>query len=172
MKSNVFELLACPVCHSDLHSETIHKGNEITSGRIVCGGCRRRYPIVLARPILLPPGARSTWVPAMAEVLSERPGALNRSFFFSRLPKQFEVQLANLHRPWEQLRSGPRRWRITKELLSVARSRKSGWFKDRDGFPHYDMVPSRRRRALRAGAQEMSLREWIRAGRDGGETGG
>ena len=40
------------------------------------------------------------------------------------------------------------------------------WFQD-ERLPHYDMVPSRRRRAILAGAVEMSLREWIRAGRDG-----
>lgn len=37
------------------------------------------------------------------------------------------------------------------------------WFQDRAGFPHYDLTPSRRARALRAGAAEASLRGWVAA---------
>jgi hypothetical protein len=44
------------------------------------------------------------------------------------------------------------------------------WFQDKKGrsrlgidFPHYDLVPSRRARAVRLGAQEASLRKWIAA---------
>lgn len=37
------------------------------------------------------------------------------------------------------------------------------WFQAREGFPHYDVTPSRRAAAIRAGAVETSLREWIRA---------
>jgi len=65
-------------------------------------------------------------------VLSSRPGTLKRSFFLD-LPQQFEVRLANLQRPWEELRSGPRKWRVSEKLLSAARLKKSGWFKDING---------------------------------------
>src|SRR5688572_12423539 len=37
---------------------------------------------------------------------------------------------------------------------------KREWFQDRPKFPHYDIVPSRRKVALKLGAVEMSLYEW------------
>lgn len=49
---------------------------------------------------------------------------------------------------------------------------KRQWFQDRDGFPHYDLVPRRREMAVKLGVLEMSLRAWIkkrRAARDGSE---
>ncbi len=36
------------------------------------------------------------------------------------------------------------------------------WFQNRDHFPHYDIVPSRRVLALQAGVVEKSLRDHIR----------
>lgn len=38
---------------------------------------------------------------------------------------------------------------------------KREWFQDRRGFPHYDLVDSRRPAALLAGAKETLLRDWI-----------
>lgn len=35
------------------------------------------------------------------------------------------------------------------------------WFQDKPGFPHYDLVPTRRAAAIRAGAEETDLREWL-----------
>jgi hypothetical protein len=42
---------------------------------------------------------------------------------------------------------------------------KRAYFQDVEGFPHYDLVESRRRIAVSMGAQEVSLREWIRKNR-------
>ena len=39
------------------------------------------------------------------------------------------------------------------------------WFQDRPGFPHYDLVPTRRAAAIRLGAIEISLYEWLRSKR-------
>lgn len=37
-----------------------------------------------------------------------------------------------------------------------------GWFQDREGFPHFDLTPSNRKVALMHGAQEHSLKAWIK----------
>lgn len=37
------------------------------------------------------------------------------------------------------------------------------WFQDKKDFPHYDLTPSRRVAAIKAGAREVSLRQWLRA---------
>ena len=39
------------------------------------------------------------------------------------------------------------------------------WFQNKIGFPHYDLVPTRRDPAIKAGAVETDLREWIKAKR-------
>ena len=50
------------------------------------------------------------------------------------------------------------------ELHLIARKigLKRAWFQDRPGFPHYDLVPTKREKALSAGAVAMDLKEWIR----------
>ena len=40
------------------------------------------------------------------------------------------------------------------------------WFQDRPGFPHYDLPPFRRERALALGAAEQSLKDWLRERRE------
>ncbi len=42
---------------------------------------------------------------------------------------------------------------------------KKKWFQDKKGFPHYDLVPSKRVMAIKLGAIEHSLYDWIRNGR-------
>lgn len=36
------------------------------------------------------------------------------------------------------------------------------WFQNRPNFPHYDLVPTKRELAIKAGAVPKDLREWIR----------
>ena len=40
------------------------------------------------------------------------------------------------------------------------------YFQDVEGFPHYDLVESRRKKAIEFGAHKTSLREWIRRNKD------
>jgi hypothetical protein len=53
------------------------------------------------------------------------------------------------------------------ELHQVAQriGLRRAWFQDRPGFPHYDLTPSRRAKALEAGAVAQSLREHLIAHR-------
>jgi hypothetical protein len=46
--------------------------------------------------------------------------------------------------------------------LAAAVGMKRTWFQDKPGFPHYDLVPTRRTAALRLGAVEMSLKVYLR----------
>ena len=39
---------------------------------------------------------------------------------------------------------------------------KPQWFQNRPGFPHYDIVPAKRLRAIAAGAIEKSLMDWVK----------
>lgn len=51
-----------------------------------------------------------------------------------------------------------------EELHAMAESigMKREWFQDREGFPHYDLVPARRGAAVKRGAIEVDLKEWLR----------
>lgn len=51
----------------------------------------------------------------------------------------------------------------TVELHAFAKTigLQASWFQNRPHFPHYDLVPSFRDRALRAGAQETSIQRWL-----------
>lgn len=35
------------------------------------------------------------------------------------------------------------------------------YFQNKPGFPHYDLVPNKRKQAVRAGAVETDLRKWL-----------
>ncbi|MBE3086368.1 MAG: DUF4031 domain-containing protein [Bacteroidetes bacterium] len=39
---------------------------------------------------------------------------------------------------------------------------KQEWLQNKRGFPHFDIVPTKRLRAIANGAQEMPLKEWIK----------
>ena len=39
---------------------------------------------------------------------------------------------------------------------------KREWFQDKGRFPHYDLTPNKRAAAVRAGAREGCLKEWLR----------
>lgn len=49
------------------------------------------------------------------------------------------------------------------ELHQFARNinLRADWFQDRPRFPHYDIVPSARLRALEAGAQVLTIGKWL-----------
>ncbi|MGO8758726.1 MAG: Trm112 family protein [Terracidiphilus sp.] len=53
--TNVLSQLACPACHGELHLE---------GARLICGGCRRAYPIVDGIPVLIAERAESAADPS------------------------------------------------------------------------------------------------------------
>ena len=59
MNKDILNVLACPVCKSDLslEDEQIEAG-KVVSGYLVCGGCSERYPLIDGIPNLLPPDLR------------------------------------------------------------------------------------------------------------------
>lgn len=48
-------------------------------------------------------------------------------------------------------------------ILAAKIGMKKSWFQDRPGFPHYDLVPTKRRLALNLGAQHQSLKDFRKA---------
>ncbi|MBI4304734.1 MAG: methytransferase partner Trm112 [Chloroflexi bacterium] len=59
MKRTLMEILACPMCKGDLALEVDkEEGDEIVTGRLVCGKCNEVYPIEDRIPNLLPPELR------------------------------------------------------------------------------------------------------------------
>ncbi len=55
-----------------------------------------------------------------------------------------------------------------EELHEMARriGLRRNYFQNRAGFPHYDMVPSKRALAMMNGAEFMPLRDWIKRNRE------
>lgn len=53
-----------------------------------------------------------------------------------------------------------------EQLHALARKigMRRSWFQNKIGFPHYDLVPPKRAKAIALGAVEMSLVEWRRQG--------
>ena len=51
-----------------------------------------------------------------------------------------------------------------KELHEMAQriGLRRAWFQNRGGFPHYDIVPAKRKLALDCGAVERPLRSWVK----------
>ena len=51
-----------------------------------------------------------------------------------------------------------------EELIDFALSlgMKREWLQKSEKFPHFDLVPTRRARAIAKGAVEMSIKEWLR----------
>jgi hypothetical protein len=54
-----------------------------------------------------------------------------------------------------------------EQLHMVARKvgMKREWFQNRPGFPHYDLVPPKREKAVTLGVTQTDLSEWLRARR-------
>ena len=59
MKSDLLEILRCPVCRGELTlTATRTEGAEILAGRLACAACHVDYPIADGIPDLLPPDER------------------------------------------------------------------------------------------------------------------
>jgi len=56
MKSEIVDILACPVCKGSLKLEIVgEKEGEIITGSLFCQNCNHSYPIEESIPNLLPP---------------------------------------------------------------------------------------------------------------------
>lgn len=59
MKKAIMDILACPVCKSELElTVETEEGDEVITGNLVCHQCNESYPIEDAIPNLLPPAMR------------------------------------------------------------------------------------------------------------------
>ena len=65
MRTDLLDILACPVCKGPLtlKAETIAPDNapdagEVITGALICEPCHERYPIADGIPNLLPPDLR------------------------------------------------------------------------------------------------------------------
>ena len=59
IKKDLMEILACPVCKSELTLEVVkEKGDEVIKGIISCIKCKIEYPIENGIPNMLPPDMR------------------------------------------------------------------------------------------------------------------
>ena len=71
MKSDLLDILACPVCKGplDLRADEIAPegavdSGEILTGTLTCAACNEAYPIVGGIPNLLPPDLRDAEIAA------------------------------------------------------------------------------------------------------------
>ena len=56
MKSEIMDILACPVCKCSLKLEIVgEKEGDIITGSLFCQNCNHSYPIEESVPNLLPP---------------------------------------------------------------------------------------------------------------------
>ena len=59
MKRELMEILACPVCKSELELRVEEEeGDDVIKGGLVCHKCHETYPIDDSIPNLLPPEMR------------------------------------------------------------------------------------------------------------------
>lgn len=61
MKRKLLDILACPVCKSDLEVEVLEEeeNGEIISGKLRCKECKIEFPIEDGIPNMLPPELRT-----------------------------------------------------------------------------------------------------------------
>jgi len=60
LKKTLMEILACPICkHYPLQLYIFEEKKEIVEGLIVCGSCKRWYPIIDEIPHMLPDELRN-----------------------------------------------------------------------------------------------------------------
>jgi len=59
VRSDLLEVLRCPICRSELQlAPGRTEGEEILEGTLTCVGCHASYPISDGIPDLLPPDER------------------------------------------------------------------------------------------------------------------
>ncbi len=59
MRKDLMDILACPMCKSELELTTDEvEGEEVIRGSLFCAKCNERYPIDDGIPNLLPPDLR------------------------------------------------------------------------------------------------------------------
>jgi uncharacterized protein YbaR (Trm112 family) len=59
MRKDLMDILACPMCKSELELTTEEvEGEEVIRGSLFCAKCNERYPIDDGIPNLLPPDLR------------------------------------------------------------------------------------------------------------------
>ena len=59
LKKELMDILACPVCKSELELKVeTEEGEEVIQGSLICHKCDEIYPIDDAIPNLLPPEMR------------------------------------------------------------------------------------------------------------------
>ena len=59
MQKSLNDILACPMCKSDLElTVDEEEGDEVIKGSLFCAKCNERYPIEDGIPNLLPPDLR------------------------------------------------------------------------------------------------------------------
>ncbi|MCH8850873.1 MAG: methytransferase partner Trm112 [Chloroflexi bacterium] len=59
MRKDLMDILACPMCKSELELTTDEvEGEEVIRGSLFCAKCNERYPIEDGIPNLLPPDLR------------------------------------------------------------------------------------------------------------------
>ncbi len=82
----------------------------------------------------------------------------------SRDPEAKRVGSRNGHK-WSHMWTTPGN---EEELHALAAriGMRPEWFQAHSSLPHYDLVPSRRARAVAAGAVEVNLMDWMRVRRD------
>ena len=71
MKTDLIDILACPVCKGELTLEAdaiadygAPDAGEVLTGALVCAPCDERYPITDGIPNLLPPDFRDAEIAA------------------------------------------------------------------------------------------------------------
>ncbi|MFQ6043561.1 MAG: Trm112 family protein, partial [Candidatus Poribacteria bacterium] len=139
MNPKIANILACPVCLHPLSLERVrHRLGQITSGNMVCENCSLEFPIVLGRPLLLPPGAPQIWMNAIDEAAGWRGetrkmpevlvwlASVGVEEAMRRLgEKQEQTRCDFFHRTGHRIPAVP----VSQGLLNQARYRKYGrWF--------------------------------------------
>ncbi len=71
MKTDLLDIIACPVCKGELTleadeiaPESARDAGEVISGSLICELCNERYPISGGIPNLLPPDLRDAEIAA------------------------------------------------------------------------------------------------------------